>query len=172
MIRTRPSKVTPIIYPFAHALRAATPLLTPLFVCGFCWGGLYSTTICAETFTPEGATAPRPLVDASFNAHPSRVKIPDMVVDAVAKYKVPWALAIGTEDRLGPEEVARLKGALEGLGDECKERWEIRSYEGARHGFAVRAEADDEVQRKCGEEAVEQALEWFGRWEGEDEGED
>jgi tRNA(Met) C34 N-acetyltransferase TmcA len=39
----------------------------------------------------------------------------------------------------------------------------VRSYEGAGHGFAVRAEK--ELEKTCGEEAVEQALGWFGRWE-------
>jgi dienelactone hydrolase len=95
-----------------------------------------------------------------------------MVVDAVQKYKVPWSLAIGTEDaRLKPKDVEQLKSALEALGEGCKDRWKVRSYEGALHGFAVRAEPGDEVQRKCGEEALGQALEWFGRWEGKGEGE-
>lgn len=38
------------------------------------------------------------LINAQFCAHPSALKAPDMIVDAVTKFKVSYAMAVGTED--------------------------------------------------------------------------
>lgn len=42
--------------------------------------------------------------------------------------------------------------------------FQVVIYEGAKHGFAVRADPADEGQTKSANEAKEQALRWFGKW--------
>ena len=42
-------------------------------------------------------------------------------------------------------------------------RHEFVWYEGARHGFAVRADKDDKDEARRGKKAESQAIKWFGR---------
>lgn len=82
--------------------------------------------------------------------------------DAYAKIKVPISIAIGDVDMGIP---IKLVNEIKELLEE-KERNEVVVYEGAKHGFAVRADPKDEGQTKSAVEAKGQALRWFGRWLG------
>lgn len=79
-------KTYPEILKYARAVRADLAPGGKLGVAGFCWGGYGSTNLCTETAGEGGGER---LIDAQFNGHPSQLKIPDMVVDAIAA-KVPY----------------------------------------------------------------------------------
>lgn len=100
------------------------------------------------------------LVDATFAAHPSRVKIPG----DVAKVVVPMSVAAGELDERFPrsqvddvEAILRMK--TEKGGGEHEVVW----YEGARHGFGIRGSETDGWESECGRRAEEQAIRWFQR---------
>lgn len=97
-------------------------------------------------------------MDAGFAAHPSKMAFPE----DWSKVSKPLAVAIGDVDMvIGIEDVRRIEGLL---GENTDVESEVRVYEGAKHGFAVRADPKDEVQTKSAVESQKQALEWFGRW--------
>ena len=77
---------------------------------------------------------------------------------------VPLSIAVGDLDRsLKPELARRVKGILEKKKDGLHE---VVTFPGAKHGFAVRGNVEDEKVRRQAEEAKEQALGWFERWMG------
>jgi dienelactone hydrolase len=167
VMRASPTKAktwNPIL-DYTRNVKKDLPAGAKLGVCGFCWGGYPSTKLCAETAV-EGGT--ERLVDAQFCAHPSALKTPDMIVDAVTKFKVPYAMAVGTKDFVltktqaeETEAVLRRKnesGAQEGYN------YEIKYYQGCQHGFAVRAKPGDDIQEKAAEDACSQAIAWFKKW--------
>ena len=146
--RNRDVVVRPRIYDFHRAVRAdpATANLA-LGSAGYCWGGKYTIHLCQEG-----------LVDVGFAAHPSKMAFPEDW-DKVAR---PLAVAIGDVDMvIGIEDVRRIEGLL---GEKKDVESEVRVYEGAKHGFAVRADPRDEGQTRSAVESQKQALEWFGRW--------
>jgi dienelactone hydrolase len=115
---------------------------------GFCWGGKYTTLLCHE----------EKMIDVGFTAHPSKMKYPqewDMV-------KKPLSIAIGDVDMgINISMVRNIKTLLEKKEHvEC----EVTIYPGAKHGFAVRANAKDEGQSKSAVEAEKQAVSWFTKW--------
>ncbi|KAJ4362000.1 hypothetical protein N0V83_010941 [Neocucurbitaria cava] len=166
LIRASPYKTYPKILNFTRSVKAELPSGAKLGVCGFCWGGLPSTMLCAEPATPGSNER---LVDAHFTGHPSRLDAPKQVIEAVEKFKVPYSLAIGETDIAMPrKQVERTEAELRtkvGRGEgENGFFYEIVNYPGCGHGFAVRAKAGDKVAEKGAEEAYEQAVTWFKRW--------
>jgi dienelactone hydrolase len=151
---------------YARAVRSEMPAGTKLGVAGFCWGGYQSVNLCSETTVPGGSER---LVDAQFCAHPSRLKLPDDVVDAVVKFKTPVSIAHATKDYALPNkqmqetEATLRQKAGNGEGEEGY-WWSIRYYEDAPHGFAVRAREGFKKEEVAADEAKEQAIEWFKRW--------
>lgn len=127
----------------------------PLGVAGFCWGGKHAIVLThADSVTASG----RPLVDASFIAHPSVVSYPD----EVEKVRRPISLAIGDRDMsvsMSQVEITRkawdaLKGTVE---------TEIVVYPGANHGFTVRVDHfNGKLLEQC-QAAEDQAVNWFKR---------
>ncbi len=94
----------------------------------------------------------------AFTAHPSPMKFPD----EWEKVSKPLSLAIGDVDMgIKVERVREIKAVLEKKNDGQNE---VVIYEGAKHGFAVRADPADEGQTKSANEARDQALKWFGKW--------
>lgn len=149
MARNRDAVVRPRIFDFHRAVRAdpATAHLA-LGSAGYCWGGKYTIHLCQE----DG------IVDAGFAAHPSKMAFPDDWEKVVK----PLAVAIGDVDMvIGIEGVKKIKELLEGRKDVESE---VRVYEGAKHGFAVRADPKDEGQTKSAVESQKQSLDWFGKW--------
>jgi dienelactone hydrolase len=166
MMRANPPKAMPNILAFARKVKASLPPGAKLGVCGFCWGGYPATALCSETAVKGGGER---LIDASFCAHPSALKAPEMIVDAITKYKVPYSLAhAGLDFNLTSEKVDEGEAILRervGRGEGENGCWyEFRVYEGCHHGFAARAKPGDEVEMKGAEEAKYQAVEWFKRW--------
>ena len=166
MIKAKPAKALPAIIDFARAVRKDLAPGGKLGVCGFCWGGHPSTALCVETAAPG---SDQRLIDAQFCAHPSRVDVPDAIVEAVQKFKVPYSLAAGEKDlRFSMKQVKETAAALRhkvGSGEgenDCY--YELVTYPNCGHGFAVRAKPDDEVEMEGAEKACEQAITWFNRW--------
>ncbi|KAF2689374.1 hypothetical protein K458DRAFT_413662 [Lentithecium fluviatile CBS 122367] len=167
-IRALPSKAASFepSLKYARAVRAELPEGAKLGVAGFCWGGYQSINLCSEPAVPGGSTR---LIDAQFCAHPSGLKLPNDVVNAVTKWKPSVSIAQATEDfalsnkvMLETEALVRQK-AGEGKG-EGGFNWEIRYYEGVPHGFAVRAREGFEKEAEAADVAKEQAVEWFKKW--------
>jgi len=109
------------------------------------------------------------LIDAQFCAHPSGLKAPGQIVEAITKFKVPYSLAHASLDfSLTNKKVEKAEAILRekvGRGGGENGAWyEFKIYEGCHHGFAARAKPGDKVELQGAEDAKEQAIEWFNRW--------
>jgi dienelactone hydrolase len=137
MYRAAPAAAFPDILKFARAMRADLPAGAKMGVAGFCWGGFGSTRLCTETAVEGGSER---LIDAQFCAHPSLLKVPDMIVDAVSKLKVPYSMAIGDKDfAMAKAPVLETEAALkQKVGEPETNNYEIRMYPGCSHGVSHR----------------------------------
>jgi len=104
-----------------------------------------------------------PLVDAVVALHPSHVALPDDVGALVVPVSYGW----GLEDTGVKIEQ---KGKVENIHAKAKEAgrkvpdMQHKVYKPGRHGFAVRGNPDDLLERACLEDSLTQGLEWFVRW--------
>ncbi|KAK3900086.1 protein AIM2 [Staphylotrichum tortipilum] len=160
------SAAHPRVLSFLTTLRTASPT-TKLGVAGFCWGGLHAVMLTHDApgnkISVEGEGGKRWVVDCAFTAHPSMLDFPGDVEKVVQ----PVSVANGEDDEwLGGGRMAKLVGILEAKGkEEGREGWyEAVVYHGAKHGFAVRGDRADPLQRERGEQSEEQAVKWFRRW--------
>lgn len=173
MILADPKRVYPKILAYARAIKADLPEGGKLGVAGFCWGAWPSTKLCVETATADEATNVR-LIDAQFNGHPSYiVKTPQMVVDAITKFKVPYTVAVASEDmQFNKAEAEKVEATLRSEigessgGAEGGYTYEFRMYEGCVHGFCVRAPVgkQDDVNEQGFMESKRQAIDWFNKY--------
>ncbi|EXJ81932.1 hypothetical protein A1O1_07999 [Capronia coronata CBS 617.96] len=162
----RPHKVYSQILAYARAIKAELPLGGKLGVAGFCWGAWPSTKLCTEPATEGGSER---LIDAQFNGHPSFISdTPEMVVDAIKKFKVPYACAVAEIDMQFNAEVAAKTEALvkqETAGASPGEYiYDFRIYKGCQHGFCVRAMKEDEANFQGGRDAAKHAIDWFNKY--------
>ncbi|KAL8825086.1 MAG: hypothetical protein Q9170_007931 [Blastenia crenularia] len=161
LFRNRYTITSPRIHAFISSVRESSSV--PIFAAGFCWGGLHAVSLTHSTsVTSTGA----PLVDAAFTAHPSNLTLPSDVEKAVK----PLSISSGTKDFVldmkGVESIKTVFARKNGEeGDERK--FELRVVEGARHGFAVRGDPNDEEELRQAQVAEDQAVEWFNRWSEE-----
>ena len=176
---------------FARAVRRDLEPGAKLGVAGFCWGGYSATLLCGETAVDGGDRSGsgnddggKRLIDASFVGHPSGLKVPRMIVDAVSTFHTPYSMAIGDRDMLVGEQKAleveaQLRRSLEteGLGegkaesgrkalseDEDPGAYQVQIYKGCSHGFVVRAAPNNPAEVKGMHEAREQAVRWFNKY--------
>ncbi|KAF2839086.1 hypothetical protein M501DRAFT_1003640 [Patellaria atrata CBS 101060] len=163
MINAAPPIAYPNVLSYSRAVKADLPQGAKLGVCGFCWGGYLSTQLCTEPSVENGNER---LIDAQFCGHPSFLKTPGMIVDAISKFKTPYSVAIGDKDFVFPlREIQKTEAALRekvgrGEGDGGY-NYEIKTYKGCRHGFVVRSRPGDKNESERAEEAKEQAIHWF-----------
>ena len=164
MMKANVNKFYPSILNFVRAVRKDMHPGGKLGVCGFCWGAFASTKLCTESAT-DGDGSVR-LIDAQYNAHPSQLKTPDMILDAITKYKVPYSVAVGDVDMAwGVKSVHETQAALrEKVGVPETNDYEIRIYPGCHHGFAARAKKEDKVEIEGCEEAAKQAIVWWNKY--------
>ena len=131
---------------------------TPVGAAGYCWGGYYAVRLAhdAERLSAgEGR-----LVDACFAAHPSFLTIP---ADA-ERAALPLSVSVGDVDLALPVAQAReMKDVLE-RKDGGQGRYELALLEGARHGFAIRGNPENEEQMRLAQVAEDQAVAWFKKW--------
>jgi len=146
---------------FFDALRTHEAANAPVGAAGFCWGGQWVVELCADRVKAANGKS---LVDVGYTAHPSRVKVPDDIEKVVK----PLSVAACEHDRQLPKPAAeQTRDILEGKtakGKGVGVAHEFVWYEGAHHGFAVRASEEDKKQAAKGEMAAKQAIEWFKRW--------
>lgn len=137
---------------FFRALRASTDL--PIGAAGFCWGGFHVFRLASgKEKTKDG----KPLADAFYTAHPSMLTLP---ADAEA-VTLPISVAHASEDsQLKEDKVKMIESAFAAKtkqGLNC----ELKAYSGAKHGFAIRGDRDNEKQLKDLIEAKDQAVTFF-----------
>lgn len=183
MYRAGPAGAYPHVLAFARAMRADLPTGAKMGVAGFCWGGFGSTKLCTETAVEGGSER---LIDAQFCGHPSGLKAPQMVLDAVSKLKTPYSMAIGDKDFvMGKGQVLETMAALkQKVGEPEANHYEVKIYpvrdsnpsnnavpygmtnvtQGCGHGFAVRAFPDNKAEVEASEQACQQAVEWYKKY--------
>jgi dienelactone hydrolase len=148
---------------FLRSLRRATPRSQKIGMVGFCWGGRYAIRAGMESNMIEMDGKKVPLVDAAVALHPSNLSLPGDAEGLVVPVSYGW----------GKEDVAvdiALKGQIEALhatarasGKKVPEM-EHKVYKPGRHGFGVRGNPDDPLEKACLVESEAQALNWMGRW--------
>ena len=137
-----------------------------LGLAGFCWGGYQSINLCAQPSTPGGSER---LVDAQFTAHPSGLKVPNQILDAVLKFKTPVALAQAQDDfAISTDSVQETEAVLRGEAGNGEGQggynYQIKYYAAVPHGFAVRARPNNTRDSEASDQAKEQAIAWFKKW--------
>ncbi|KAF2798508.1 hypothetical protein K505DRAFT_321798 [Melanomma pulvis-pyrius CBS 109.77] len=151
---------------FARKVKAELPPGAKLGVAGFCWGGYQSINLCAQPAVEGGSER---LVDAQFCAHPSGLKVPNDIVNAVTVFKSAVAVAHAKDDYALPtkkiEETEVILRQKAGTGDgENGFNYQITIYEGVGHGFAVRAKPGSSEEADGADTAKAQAIAWFKKW--------
>ena len=148
---------------FLQALRRATPKSQKIGISGFCWGGRFAIRAGQECEMIEVDGKKVPLVDAVVAMHPSNLAFPDDVEHPVVPTTVGWGLEdVGVKiEQKGKMEDLHAKARKEGR--ELPET-QHKVYKPGRHGFAVRGNPDDPLERACLEDSEKQALDWFERY--------
>ncbi|KAH9890275.1 dienelactone hydrolase family protein [Xylariomycetidae sp. FL2044] len=150
MIPNRIGKSFPIVKKFMEDLRRNEAARLPVGVAGFCWGGKHAVLL-AEGYEVQD----KPLIDASFTAHPSLLT---HYAD-VEKVTVPLSIAAGTMDnQMTVPQAEETRRILEAKPD--GQKGEVKIFEGYGHGFACRADPKN-TSHKGAEDAEDQALAWF-----------
>jgi len=163
LIFSAPTKAHAEVLRYARAMKEDLPVGGKLGVAGFCWGGYGSTNLCMDAVS-EGSDVP--LINAQFNAHPSFLKTPDMIVGAITKYKVPYSSAVAEKDfMLGAKSAEETEAAIrQKVGSSDEYKYEFRIHKGCNHGFGVRADLDNPAAEKGYQEAARQAVDWFNKY--------
>ncbi|QIW96517.1 hypothetical protein AMS68_002035 [Peltaster fructicola] len=161
MYYNRKAVARPKIFKWLQDLRKNEAANLPLGVAGFCWGGQHVVELCwNEQKTPDG----KRLVDCGFTAHPSMLVYPG----DIDKVILPLSIAASEHDpQMSPENAKQTEEILKGKTAKTKDEGivhEFVMYQGAHHGFAVRADEEDKEEAARGKKAEEQAVAWFSRW--------
>jgi dienelactone hydrolase len=145
---------------FLESLRRATPKTQKIGMAGMCWGGRFAIRAGLKSNMIEIDGTKVPLVDAAVALHPSNLVLPTDVENLVVPVSYGW----GVEDTVSKFEQ---KGTIEGIyAKEGKGAPEVEHqvYKPGRHGFSVRGNPDDPLERACLEDSVTQVMKWFDRW--------
>lgn len=104
------------------------------------------------------------LVDCGYIAHPSNLRYPGDINMVV----LPLSVAAAEHDMMmSAEQAKQTKEILAAKTAKTKDQGvehEYVMYEGANHGFAVRADEEDLHEAEQGKKAEAQAVAWFGMW--------
>lgn len=80
----------------------------------------------------------------------------------IENVNIPLSVAVGNEDMaMKSDDILKMKEILE---VKKKGDHEVVILQGAKHGFGVRTDREDEEQMKHAETAEKQAVDWFTRW--------
>ena len=153
------------MHAFLGAVRTSATTPPPkVGVAGFCWGGRYAVELTHDTRSNKISVGGKqvPLIDCAFTAHPSLLTIPRDIENAL----LPLSVANGDNDSfMGRENLAKLKQTLQGKNEELgSELHEVVVYPGAEHGFAIRRDWNDQLQKDCRDKCEDQAVSWFRRY--------
>ncbi|KAF2855759.1 alpha/beta-hydrolase [Plenodomus tracheiphilus IPT5] len=163
MTRHKTAPTEKICNDFLEKLRRETPADRKIGMAGFCWGGRYAIRAALEENMIEVDGVKKPLVDAVVAMHPSNLVIPADVEKVVVPVSIGW----GVEDQ--GVSFAQ-KGQVEDVHAQAKKAGrevpvvEHQVYRPGRHGFGIRGNPDDALERKAMEDSEAQALAWFKRW--------
>ncbi|KAK9416796.1 putative Protein AIM2 [Seiridium unicorne] len=133
---------------------------------GFCWGGKHTVTLAKDDpkhrvtrhSSQSLSSAPEPLIDAAFVAHPTSIKVPDDI-DPI---KIPISWSVGeVDEQMKGEDIKKVKAILESKKDV---EHDVRIIPGAKHGFAIRNHPEDKEEMAAAQRAEDQAVSWFSRW--------
>ncbi|KAI5256715.1 hypothetical protein E4T42_01383 [Aureobasidium subglaciale] len=153
--------VRPRVYKFFRGLQSSHPDL-PVAAAGYCWGGQWVVELCMND--EDCAVDVKPFVVCGFTAHPSRLKIP---TDIHMVYYPLSIAAAGIDQQIPVVKARQIEDILKAKTAKMKDigiEHEFTLYEGVHHGFAVRADENEDHERKCGKKAEEQAIRWFTKW--------
>jgi dienelactone hydrolase len=153
MIYCRDAVAQPQIFSFLKAVRKHEASNLPLGVAGFCWGGKHVTKLCwDQEKTDDG----KRLIDCGYVAHPSMLKYPS----DIEGIKLPYSCAAASIDpQMTDENAKQTKEILVSKTAKTKDHGvehEFVMYDGAHHGFAVRADEDDLEEAARGQKAEAQ----------------
>lgn len=145
---------------FLRKLRRSTPTSRKIGMVGFCWGGRYALRAGKEENMIELEGKKVPLVDTVVALHPSNLSFPEDVENLIVPTSIGW----GRDDEMVPiaqkAKVEEIHAKSKKAGREAPEM-EHKVYEPGRHGFAVRGNPDDPVERKILESTEAQVLDWM-----------
>lgn len=163
LTRHREAPTNKVCMDFLAALRRETPETRKIGIVGFCWGGKYAIRAAKESNVIDIEGRKVPVVDAAVALHPSNLTLPYDAEKLVAPVSYGWGLEdsgvkIETKDKV--EEIH----AGEVAAGKTVPEMEHKVYKPGRHGFAVRGNPDDPLEKACLEDSVTQVLDWFGRW--------
>ena len=151
IFNNRPAVSFPRVKTFFEKLRKAEGASLPVGAAGFCWGGKH-TVLLAAGHEIDG----KALIDAGFTGHPSLLSFPT----DVEKMVIPVSFAIGSEDHaMSKERVEQIRRIVEGKPE--GQKGEVTIYDGAAHGFCVRADVKNPDVSKQAGEAENQCINWF-----------
>ena len=163
MTRHKEAPTNKVCMDFLQALRRATPKSQKIGMVGFCWGGRYALRAGLESNMIEIEGKKVPLVDAVVALHPSNLALPDDVENMVVPVSCGWGLEDGAVKFEQKGKVEEIHAKAKAAGRKLPEM-EHKVYKPGRHGFAVRGNPDDPLERACLEDSVAQVLNWLGRW--------
>ncbi|KAJ5143681.1 Dienelactone hydrolase [Penicillium bovifimosum] len=146
----------PIVKDFFKSVRENEGAEVPIYGAGFCWGGKHIVNLAAGVDTASNG---KPLLNAGFTGHPSLLEIPT----EIEKISVPVSFALGDKDVvLKPPQIGQIQKIF--ASEAGAGKGEVVVYEGAGHGFCVRADFVLDDASKQADEAENQALAWFEKY--------
>ncbi|VUC29391.1 unnamed protein product [Clonostachys rosea] len=148
LYQNRPEVIDPILKASVDFIREKFAV-SNIVATGYCFGGRYTFRLLSEGNH----------VKVGFAAHPS------LLEDAeIASITGPVSVAAAETDDAMPAE--RRHGIEEQLL-KTGQTYSMALYSGTMHGFGVRANVSDPVQRFAKEAAFFQAVRWFDAWASE-----
>ena len=165
MLYCRPAVAGPRVYDFLKALKQNEAKDLAVGTAGFCWGGHFVTKFCwnEEQNKLENGTR---ATDCGFVAHPSFLTYPTDIENITLPYS---CAACEHDPQMSPAQAKQTEEILRGKTAKSKDQGiehEFVMYNGASHGFAVRADEKDTHEAECGKQAEVQAIKFFTRWFG------
>jgi dienelactone hydrolase len=148
---------------FLQALRRATPRSQKIGMVGFCWGGRYAIRAGLKSNMIKIDSETVPLVDAVVALHPSNLVLPEDVKDPIVPISVGWGLEDSNTKIEQKGKVEEIHAAEKAAGKTLPEIHH-QVYKPGRHGFAVRGNPDDPLERACLEDSETQVLNWLKQW--------
>ncbi|KOS42307.1 hypothetical protein ACN38_g6833 [Penicillium nordicum] len=146
----------PMVRDFFKSVRENEAAELPIYGAGFCWGGKHIVNLAAGV---DIASNGQLLLNAGFTGHPSLLEIPN----EIEKIKIPVSFALGDKDIIVKSpQIEQIKQVF--ASDSGSGKGEVVVYEGAGHGFCVRADFVLEDASRQADEAENQALVWFEKY--------